>query len=203
MKLITSVGPNPAVVERFVREKGIEIPTETIDIMSGANRQGDYLAKNPTGGSPCLELDDGTYLSEITAICEYLEEKFPEPALIGRTPEARAETRMWARRIDLNVLEPMANGFRYAEGLPLFKDRRRCLPEAAEGLKAIARDGLQWLDTQIDGRQWICGDRYTLADVLLQCFLDFGDQIGQPLPETCTRLAAWRERASSRPAAAA
>src|SRR6185436_19317714 len=101
--------------------------------------------KNPAGQLPCLELDDGSYLSEITAICEYLDEKRPQPPLIGTTPEERAATRMWTRRIDLNIVEPMANGFRFAEGLPLFKDRIRCIPQAADDLKAIAREKLAWL----------------------------------------------------------
>jgi len=103
MKLYDSVGPNPHVVRMFIAEKGIEIPTETVDIMAGANRKPDYLAKNPGGGSPALELDDGSVLAEITAICEYLEERFPTPPLLGSTAEERAETRMWTRRIDLGI----------------------------------------------------------------------------------------------------
>jgi glutathione S-transferase len=203
MKLYDSVGPNPQVVRIFLAEKGVTVPTETIDIMAGANRQADYLARNPAGGSPCLELDDGSFLSEITAICEYFEELHPEPALVGGTAEERAETRMWTRRIDLNICEPLANGFRYSEGLPLFQDRIRCLPEAADGLKTITRERLEWLDGLIAGREFVCGDRLTLADILLYCFVTFGGQVGQPLPESCANVKALVERVGARPSASA
>ncbi|TDJ38847.1 MAG: glutathione S-transferase family protein [Gammaproteobacteria bacterium] len=203
MKLINSVGPNPHVVRMFAAEKGIDLPMEDIDIMAGVNRQPDYLAKNPTGGAPCLQLDNGDYLSEITAICEYLEEKYPETPLIGTTAEERAEARMWARRVDLYINENLANGFRYSEGLDLFKDRITTLPEAAEGLKSIAQEKITWLDGLIDGREFIAGDRLTLADVLLYCFLTFGISVGQPLNENNKNIAAWYERMAARPSAQA
>ena len=110
---------------------------------------------------------------------------------------------MWTRRIDLNICEPLANGFRWAEGLPMFKDRMPTIPQAAEGLKGIAREKLAWLDSLVEGRTWICGDRFTLADILLYCFLAFGDQVGQPLPEGCANLSAWRARVAERPSQAA
>ena len=97
MKLYNSIGPNPHAVRMFMAEKGIEIPLEDVDIVAGKNREPEYLAKNPQGTCPALELDDGTCVSEITAICEYLEELHPESPLLGTTPEERAEARMWAR----------------------------------------------------------------------------------------------------------
>ena len=89
MKLYSSMGPNPAVVAMFLAEKGVEIPVEKVDLMGGENRQAPYVAKNPAGQLPCLELDDGSHLAEITAICEYLDEKYPNPPLIGATPVDR------------------------------------------------------------------------------------------------------------------
>jgi glutathione S-transferase len=203
MKFYNSIGPNPHVVKMFMAEKGLDIPRVEIDLMKGDNRREPYLSKNPAGQMPALELEDGTVVTEITVICEYLEEKHPSPPLIGRTPEERAETRMWTRRIDLNICEPMANGFRYAEGLGLFKDRMRCLPEAADGLKAITRDKLAWLDGLIAGRAFIVGDRFTLADILLFCFLEFGAGVGQPLDPANKNIAAWHERVKARPSVAA
>ena len=199
MKLINSVGPNPQVVRTFAAEKGIALPTENIDILKAENRQAPYLKKNPAGGSPCLELDNGTYLSEITAICEYLEEKFPAKPLIGSTPEERAETRMWTRRIDLNIVEPLANGFRYSEGLQLFKPRMTTLPEAAEGLKRIAQEKITWLDGLMAGKTFVCGARLTLADILLYSFLSFGTQVGQPLNDKNKNIKAWYDRMATRP----
>jgi len=203
LKFYNSVGPNPRTVKMFMAEKGIELPREQVDLMGGENRRAPYTNKNPSGQTPALELDNGTILAEITAICEYLEEKFPNPPLIGTTPEERAETRMWTRRIDLGIVEPMANGFRFSDGLQLFKDRMRCLPEAAEGLKAVAQDKLTWLDGLMAGKTWVAGDRFTLADILLWVFLDFGAQVGQPLNPANKNIAAWFERVKARPSAAA
>jgi glutathione S-transferase len=187
----------------FMAEKGLDIPREEVNLMAGENREAAYKSKNPSGQMPALELDDGDVLAEITAICEYLEEVHPEPPLIGTTPKERAQTRMWARRIDLNIAEPMANGFRFSQGLPLFQNRVRCIPHAADDLKAIAQERLTWLDGLVAGRTWIVGERFTLADILLYCFLDFGGQVGQPLNPENKSVAAWFERVKARPSAAA
>ncbi len=203
MKLHTSIGPNPRVVKMFLAEKGLDIPFVAVDLMGGENRREPYNAEvNTAGQTPALELDDGSTVTEITAICEYIEERHPTPALIGSTPEERAATRMWTRRVDLKVCEPMANGFRYSEGLRLFESRMRVLPEAAPGLKAVARDGLEWLEGHMQG-PWIAGERFTLADVLLFSFLEFGGTVGQPLDPAFTKLTAWVERVKARPSAAA
>ena len=203
MKLYIGIGPNPRTVRMFMAEKGIEIPLEKVDLMAAENRRPPHTERNPAGQLPCLELDDGTHLAEITAICEYLEEKHPKPPLIGTTPEERAVTRMWTRRIDLNIVEPMANGFRYGEGLALFKERIHVIPQAAADLKAIAREKLAWLDGLMEGNDWICGSRFTLADVFLFSFADFGRTVGQPLDPKLAWLPGWFERVARRPSAAA
>jgi glutathione S-transferase len=142
-------------------------------------------------------------LAEITAICEYLDEITPGTSLIGATPRERAEARMWVRRIDLNIVEPMTNGFRFAEGLKLFQNRIRCIPQAADDLKLTAQEKLAWLDGQIQGREFICGERLTLADILLFCFLDFGTNVGQPLNPELKAVGAHHARMKARPSAAA
>ena len=203
MKLYDSVGPNPHVVRMFLAEKGLKLPTQRIDLRSGENRQAPYLAVNPMGQLPVLELDDGERLTEITAIAEYIEETHPAPPLIGATPWERGQTRMWVRRLDLNIVEPLVTGYRFGEGLSFFKDRIRTIPEASDGLKATARQWLGWLDGQMAGREWIVGERFTLADVLLFCFTRFGSKVGQPLDPAWTELAAWFARVQARPSAAA
>ncbi|WP_293477303.1 glutathione S-transferase family protein [Phenylobacterium sp.] len=202
MKLYTSIGPNPRVVKMFMAEKGIDLPRTEVDLRGAENRQEPYLAVNPSGQTPCLELDNGDTVAEITAICEYLEEKHPNPPLVGTNAEERAATRMWTRRVDLKVCEPMANGFRFGEGLPMFKDRLRCLPEASPGLKAVAQDGIQWLEANMKG-PWIAGDRFTLADILLFSFMDFGAVVGQPIDPANKKVVDWFERVKARPSAAA
>lgn len=204
MKFYDSIGPNPKLVRMFAAEKGFSFPeVEKVDIMAGANRQAPYLAKNPSGQMPSLELDDGRVIAETVAICEYIEEQQPKPALIGENAADRAETRMWTRRVEWKVVQPLADGFRFAEGLPLFKARIRTIPEAADGLKAIARDGLEWLDGQIAGRETIVPGRFTLADVVLFAFLEFGASVGQPLDPACKNLTAWFEKTKARPSASA
>ena len=205
MLLYDSIGPNPKVVRMFMAERGIaDIPTQTVDIRGGENRKDPYLSKNPSGQCPSLALDNGTVLAEITAICEYLDEIGPPgKSLIGKTPEERAETRMWARRIDLNILEPMANGFRYSDGIKMFENRIHCIPAAAADLKATAQEKLSWLDKQIAGRQFVCGDRLTLADILLFAFVDFFAGARQPLNPENKNIAAWHQRMKERASAAA
>ncbi len=205
MKLYTSMGPNPHMVRMFAAEKGLTLETVEVDLMGGENRRPPYAQTvNPAGQTPALVLDDGTLIAEITVICEYLEERHPTPALIGATPEDRAETRMWTRRIDLNICEPLANGFRAAEGRRIFENRMKLVgAEGAAELKAIARDRLLWLDGQMQGREFICGDRFSLADVLLFAFLAFGAQVGQPIPDEASWVKAWFARVQARPSAAA
>lgn len=203
MKLYNSIGPNPRAVRMFMAERGIDLPKVEVDIMAGENRQPAFMGRNPTGTCPALELDDGTIISEITAICEYLDETTPGASLIGGTPKARAETRMWTRRIDLHILEPMANGFRFSEGLRMFQNRIHCIPAAAADLKQIAQERLTWLDGEIAGREFICGDRLTLADVPLFAFVDFFDGVRQKINQDNRNIVAWHARMKARPSAQA
>ena len=203
MKLYNSIGPNPHVVRMFLAELGIELETVEIDLMAGENRQEEHLKRNPSGQMPTLELHDGSYLSEITAICEYLDEKNGGTELIGKTPEERAETRMWTRKIDLQIIEPLTSGFRYSEGLKLFESRMITIPDAAEGLKAIAQEKLAWLNDQMEGKEYICGNRFTLADVMLFCFLNFGSTVGQGINPESKNLASWYEKVEKRPSSKA
>ena len=203
MKLFNSVGPNPKVVRMYMAERGIEIDLQEIDLMAGENRQSDYVKINPGGQLPALELDNGDIIAEIICICEYLDDRDGGSSLIGTTPEERAETRMWARRIDLGILEPLANGFRYAEGEPIFKDRMTLIPHAAADLKALAQEKITWLDGLMNGKEFVCGDRFTLADILLFVFLEFGTQVGQPLNEANKNIASLYERVGARPSAKA
>ena len=190
MKLYNSIGPNPHVVRMFVAELGLNLETIEIDLMAGENRQEAHLKRNPSGQMPALELDNGQCLAEITVICEYLDEINGYSDLIGKTPEDRAETKMWVRRIDLQIIEPLTNGFRYSEGYELFKKRLHLIPQAADDLKAIAQERLEWLDGQLEGKQYICGDRLTLADIMLYCFLNFGATVGQVINEENKNIAA-------------
>ena len=204
MKFYDSVGPNPRVVRIFAAERGVALEKIAVDLRGGENRQPAYLAKNPGGQLPALEFDDGFVLAEITAICEYLDEIASTGAsLIGSNALERAETRMWVRRIDLYILEPIGSGFRYAEGLKMFQTRMRCIPQAADDLKLMAQEKLTWLNGLMAGKEFVCGNRLTLADILLFVFLDFGKNVGQPLNTANANIIAHYERMKARPSSAA
>jgi glutathione S-transferase len=203
MKLYNSVGPNPRMVRIFMAEKGIEMEMQDVDLRGGENRQPDYMKINVSGQLPALVTDSGDIIAEVTAICEYLDEVGGGDSLIGSTPEERAETRMWTRRIDLQICEPMGAGFRFGPGLKMFQSRIDCVPEAAEGMARIAAGRIAWLNEQMEGKQWVCGDRFTMADVLLFAFLEFGGMIGQPTAESNANVLAWMERMKARPSNAA
>jgi len=203
MKLINSFGPNPRMVRMFMAEKGIELPAEELDLLGGENRQKPYTDKNPGGQMPALELGDGSVIGETTTICEYLEEKYPTPPLMGNTAESRARNRMWVRRIELNITENIYNGFRYAEGLKLFKDRLYCIPEAADGLKAKAQGQLRWLNDLIEGKRYIGGEQMGLADMILYCCLDFAQGVGQPISPELNNITTWFAHMDKRPSAKA
>ena len=138
-------------------------------------------------------------ISEITAICSYLDETSPGDSLIGETAEERAVTRMWCRRLDFKVLEPMSIAFRSSEGLPIFQDRCHVLPDAADELKATVRENWEWIDANMGDGDYLCGDRFTLADMMMYCFAEFGGAVGQPVPEGLENIASWRQRVAQRP----
>lgn len=203
MKLLNSLGPNPRLVRMFMHEKGIELPQVDHDLLGGENRGDAFVKKNPAGQIPALELDDGTVIGETVAICEYLEEKHPSPALVGSTPEERVNTRMWVRRVELNITEFLLNGFRFAEGYDLFKDRTMCLPEAADGLKKKGQAGLAWLDDLMADREYVAGNKMTLADIVLYCHLDFVASVGQPLDPGLKNVSRWFDSMNARASAEA
>jgi glutathione S-transferase len=199
VKLYNSIGPNPWLVRIFIAEKQLSIPLEEVDLLGGENRRGPFLTKNPAGQTPALELADGSILSETLVICEYLEERHPTPVLIGATPEQRAHTRMWTRRTELQVTAPMADGFRFGEGLSIFQNRILTIPQASADLKRIAQKGLAGLDRELRTRPYIAGEQFSLADILLYPFVEFFKDKGQPLDPALRQLAEWHERVGKRP----
>lgn len=202
MKFYNSMGPNPQIVRMYMAEKGIKMDMVEVDLMAGENRQDAHFKRNPSGQMPALELDDGSFISEITVICEYLEEKDGASSLIGTTPEERAETRMWTRKVDLNICEPMATGFRAAEGYDIFKDRFPVYQDVSAGMKSIGQDNLAWLEKQMEGKDYLCGDRFSYADIHLFGWIGFLGVVGQPLNPDFKNLTAWLARVGARESAA-
>lgn len=198
MLIYDAQSPAPRCLRMFLLEKQLRLPSVLIDVMAGENRQPAYLAVNAAGQTPALRCDDGSTLAEAVAIAEYLEELFPSPALIGSTPEQRAQTRQWWRRVELNITEFIHNAYHYAEGLPRFEPRIPVLPDAADGLKRVAQDRLRWLDGMFGSGPYLCGDRFSAADIWLYVWLDFGSAVNQPFDRNLPRVGPWFQRVAAR-----
>jgi glutathione S-transferase len=203
MKLYTSMGPNPRIVNMFLVEKGLELETVEIDLGTGENRKQDFLKLNPAGQSPALMLDNGSVIAETTVICDYLEELNPSPVLVGSSAEERANTRMWCRRIDLKITELLGMAFRSGAGHDFFKDRMTLMPNSVDEILAVTKEGLEWLDAQIEGRDYIASDNFSMADILFFCWMDFVGPMGMGITPEMKNLSAWHERITARPSAAA
>jgi glutathione S-transferase len=194
--------PNARRVRIFIAEKGLDIPIEPIDMMAGENKSEEYLGKNPLGKMPVLELDDGTCLAESASICRYLEEMHPTPPLMGTDAKSRALVDMWHRRMEFELLNPMITIFVHTG--EMWKDRVTQIPELAEINKSNVQTCMEWLNKELEGREFIVTDDYTVADITAQSAFVMGKAaLGIRIPETLTNLNDWWQRVSSRPTARA
>lgn len=194
--------PNPRRVRIYMAEKGIDIPLIPVDIMKREQKSPDFLAKNPLGSLPVLELADGTCISESVAICRYLEALYPEPPLFGRTAAEKARIEMWLRRIELNLMVPV--GMVWAHGHPLTARLLKQIPEAAEQNRKRVHLAYKLLNEQLSGAAFIAGPDYTVADAVLLATLDFANGlVGVPYESCLTHLKRWHGEVLARPSAAA
>ena len=193
--------PNPRRVRIFLAEKGITVPLEQVNLATGDNRKPEFLKKNPMGGLPVLELDDGTCIAESVAICRYFEEMKPEPPLFGTTAKEKAVIEQWNRRMEMEVLAMTAGAFRNTS--EFFKGRIPQVPEYGEVCKNAAIKRLEWLDGELANRQFIAGDRFSIADITAMVGIDFGRTTGIKIQENQKNLARWHQAVSSRPSAKA
>ncbi|MEE4281036.1 MAG: glutathione S-transferase family protein, partial [Pseudomonadales bacterium] len=175
MKLHESPSPNARRVHIFMAEKGIDCERVAVDIRGGENISAEYLAKNPGGRVPMLELDDGTFIGESIAICRYLEGLHPQPCLFGDTPLACAQIEMWQRRVELNLLMDVAGAFRNLSGV--FKDRETCVKEWGEVCALKIPKTLTMFDDQLAERTYLAGDDFSVADITLIVTLDFANRV--------------------------
>jgi glutathione S-transferase len=201
MKLYMSArAPNPRRVAMFAAEKGLQIQEEMVDIMAGQHRSEDYLAKNPLGRVPALELDDGRVLCETRAICTYLEGLRPEPNLMGEGFEERAFIEMADRRMELHLFMPIAFAARHTH--PALAVLETPQPQVAEYNRAGAEKFMKTLDRRLADTEFIA-DRFTIADIVAVVGLDFGRVIRYRPPAELENLARWLETCRARPAAKA
>ena len=194
--------PNPRRLRIFVAEKGLNIPMEQVDLATGKNRTPEMLAKNPAGGLPFVELDDGTHLAESVAICRYLEGLHPEPNLMGKDSREQAFIEMWNRRVELNLFAAAARAFQHTNDL--FKARIKQFPEYGATQRETVANQFKWLDAQIGNKPFIAGDRFTIADITGLVAVDFGVQAaGVAMDPSLKNLGRWHQSVSSRPSAKA
>ena len=194
-------GTNPRRVRIFLAEKGLTIPGVEVDMAGGENRREPYLAINPMGTMPVLELDDGTHIAESMAICRYFEELHPEPPLFGANPLERALVEMWNRRMELEIARPLQEAFVHLS--PYWAGKREQVPEAGKFARKTALARMAWLDGELAKRPFIAGERYTVADITAQCGLLLGKNTGTPIPAELTNLSRWFAEVTSRPTARA
>lgn len=202
MKIYDSnTAPNPRRVRMFLAEKGIQIPYEQVDLGKAVNREPAFRQKNPLMTVPVLELDDGTCIAETVAICRYFEELHPNPPLMGVDAKDRALVEMWQRRMELELLIPIADAFRQRHDF--FKGKIRQVPEYAAAQKLNAEERLVWLNDVMASRPFVAGDRYTIADITAVVAIDFGRVSKIGIQPDQTHLKRWHDAVSARPSAKA
>jgi glutathione S-transferase len=191
-----AMAPNPRRVRIFAAEKGIELSLEDIDILAGQSRTPEFLAKNSSGGVPVLEFDDGSCLCESVAICRYLEGLHQEPNLFGRDLREQAEIEMWNRRMELELFAAIAS--------PIFQGRFKQFPEYGEAQRAVVQQRLERMDRELNGHQFVAGDRFTVADITALVAIDIGGRLAEiKIAPEFANLTRWHQAVSSRPSAKA
>jgi glutathione S-transferase len=194
--------PNSRRVRLFLAEKGIVIPYVHVDISKGESHTPDYLKMNPMGEVPLLETDDGCYIAESVAICRYFEALQPEPHLFGVTPGEIATIEMWQRRVELKWFAPLTAYWLHTS--PMFAHKLKQLPDWAEQNCKAVGEFLTWLDGDLSAREYIAGERYSIADILALAAIDHGSAVvGLNTSPELKKLARWHRTVSGRASASA
>ena len=210
MKLYSwDIAPNPRRVRIFLAEKGIEVPIEDVGVSGKPVLRPEFLEKFPHRRVPLLELDDGTCIGEAMAICRYFETRHPEPALMGRDAKEAAVVEMWERLAEWEGMHAISEYFRNAKRS--FSGRALAGSAApVEQIPALTERGRQRVaafyekfEFRLEGRNFIAGDAFSVADITTLCAVDFAAVCGLGIPEACRELRRWHEAVSARPSAKA
>ena len=194
--------PNPRRVRIFLAEKGVRVPIAQVSIPAGEHKADAYLAVNPLGQTPALALDDQSVLTESVAICRYFEALHPDPPMFGVGAQNIAEVDMWTRRIELRLMTPLAMVWVHTHPYTA-----RVVPHQykdfgeSQRLRVVA--AMREFDAALNHRDWLDGERYTIADIVLLTTIDFAGFVGVPMPDEVPHLKAWHDRATARPSAQA
>jgi glutathione S-transferase len=203
-----TTAPSPRRVRIFLTEKGISIPTVQVDLRNGEQFTDAFRAINPDCTVPALQLDNGTVIADAVAICQYLEEVHPDPPLIGATAQERAVVTALNRQIErdgffaaMDALRNTAAGLK-SRALPGPHDYEQ-IPELAERGRKRIEHFFRDMDGRLAGREFVAGNRYTIADISALIVTDFAGRLKLAVPEECANLRRWYAAVSARPSAKA
>ncbi|TPG12491.1 glutathione S-transferase family protein [Sphingomonas oligophenolica] len=192
--------PNPRRVRIFLAEKGIRVPMAQVSIPAGEHKGDAYLAVNPLGQTPALALDDQSVLTESVAICRYFEALHPDPPLFGFGAQNIAAVDMWTRRIELRLMTPLAMVWVHTHPYTARVVAHQ-YKDFGESQRPRVVAAMREFDAALDHRNWLDGERYTIADIVLLTTIDFAAFVGVPMPDGAPHLKAWHDRATARPSA--
>ncbi|WP_299410132.1 glutathione S-transferase [uncultured Roseobacter sp.] len=196
--------PNPARVRIALAEKGATDKVEfvPVDVMGGEHRTDAFKAKNPDAGVPCLELADGSHISQCTAITEYIDRHFEGASLTGETPKERAQISMMNLRAENGLLNAVGTYFHHATpGLGPDLETYQCA-EWGSKQKEVAGETMTYLDEVLADNEYLAGNAFSIADITAFAGLAFADLAKVEIPETLSNLIAWREKVAARPSIA-
>ena len=205
MKLYTEnyPAPNPRKVHIYLAEKGLTVERVHTRMQERQHKAPEFLKKNSLGQVPVLETDDGKFISESVAICRYLEALHPNPPMFGRDPFDAAMVDMWIRRAEFRLWNPMGQVWINADPRTAVVNPNQ-FKDYGEHSKKVLAGAMKWIDRELgDGREFLTGSHYTMADIVLLCGIDFSEFIHQDMPEDAQHLRAWHTRISARPSARA
>jgi glutathione S-transferase len=203
-----ALAPNPRRVRMFLAEKGIAVPTVQVDLRANAHFAPEFRAVNPDCTVPVLELDDGTRLADVMAICVYFEVLQPEPALMGSGPLGSATVAGWQRQVERDGFFAVAEALRNSS--PAFKGRALPGADDYEQIPALVERGrarvgkfFQTLDTRLAAHEFVAGEQFSVADITAVVAVDFARWIRLAVPEDLSHLRRWHAEISARPSAKA
>lgn len=200
--------PSPRRVRIFLAEKGVEIEKVQVDLGKGEQFSEAFRAVNPDCAVPALELDDGSCISEVIAICQYIDDLSPEPALLGSSPEERARVSMWNAKVEQLGLWAMMDAFRNTtkglvdRALPGPESYAQ-IPELAERGRRRVQQFFDRLNNQLAENTFVAGDNYSIADISAMVLVDFAGWIKIAIPDDASHVARWYAEVSKRPSATA